>query len=136
LVRRGYALETVIEQRALGRLATVRLLHRSMPGVFIDLLFSSSGIEREVVASAERISYRRGATLRVAVVGHLIALKVLSESEARLQDRIDLRLLARVATPADWAMAEAAVRLIRSRGFHRGRALSTRLRRWRRAASG
>jgi len=62
-------------------------------------------------------------------------MKVLSENEERLQDRIDLRVLARVATSADWLVAEQAVRTIRARGFHRGRALVTRLRRWRRMLS-
>jgi hypothetical protein len=132
LTRRGYRVETVIEQTRAGRLATVRLVHPSMPGVFTDLLFASSGIEHELVAAAEPLSYRRGTRLPVATVGHLIALKVLSESEARLQDRIDLRTLASVATPDDWGSAEAALRLIRARGFHRGRALLSSLRRWRR----
>ena len=93
--------------------------------------FSSSGIEPELVEAAERVSYRPGTMLPVARVGHLIALKVLSESDERLQDRIDLKVLAAVATQADWSTAEAAVRLIRARGYHRGRALRKRLRRWR-----
>lgn len=37
-----------------------------------------------------------------------------------------------MATDEDWSTAEAMVRLIKERGFHRGRALVTRLRRWRR----
>ncbi len=49
----------------------------------------------------------------------------------RLQDRIDLRSLAMVAGDAEWANAATAARTIRARGFHRGRALATRLRRWR-----
>ncbi len=69
--------------------------------------------------------------LPVSRVGHLLALKVLSESEKRLQDRIDIYELAKVATEEDWRTAEAAVRLIKERGYHRGRALVTRLRRWR-----
>lgn len=130
LTRRGYTLDTVIEQTRTSRLATARLRRPEDPDVFIDLLFASSGIEPELVASAELIAYRRGTELPVARVGHLIALKVLSESEVRLQDRIDLRLLGRVATDEDWSIAHAAVRLIRARRFHRGRALVRRLRRW------
>lgn len=72
------------------------------------------GIEPELVASAERITYQPGIELPVARVGHLIALKVLSESESRVQDRIDLKTLGAVATTEDWATAQAAVRLIRS----------------------
>jgi hypothetical protein len=128
---RGYEVETVIEHRR-GRLSTARLRHSMQREVFVDLLFASSGIEGEVAALAEDIAYARGARLPVARKGHLIALKVLSESEARLQDRIDLQLLAASAASTDWELAEAAVRLIRDRGFHRGRALVTRLRRWQR----
>lgn len=127
----GYTVEVVVEQTRTTRLATARLRHRKDPGIFIDLLFASSGIESELVAAAERIAYRPGTRFPVASVGHLIALKLLSESDMRLQDRIDLRLLAAVATDADWSTAEAAVRLIRLRGYHRGRASLTRLRRWR-----
>jgi hypothetical protein len=94
--------------------------------VLIDLLFASSGIERELAAAAIRID-----DVAVATIGHLLALKVLSESERRLQDRIDIQELAKVATAVDWATAQAMVRLIKARGFHRGRALVTRLRRWR-----
>ena len=97
--------------------------------MFIDLLFASSGIERELAATAVRID-----DVPVARVGHLLALKVLSESERRLQDRIDIQELGKVATAEDWQTAEAMVRLIKERGFHRGRALVTRLRRWRRGA--
>lgn len=126
----GYAIVTVIEQTRTGRLATARLRHHGDPEVYVDLLFASSGIEPEVVEAAERVAYRRGTLLPVARVGHLIALKVLSESEQRLQDRLDLKLLAGVATDSDWATADAAVRLIRARGYHRGRALVRRLGRW------
>jgi hypothetical protein len=132
MTSRGYTIDTVVEQTKTGRLATARLRHRKDPEVFVDLLFSSSGIEPEVVEAAERIVYRRGTNLPVARVGYLIALKVLSESDARLQDRIDLTALAGVARKGDWSTAEDAVRLIRARGCHRGRALLRRLRRWRR----
>jgi Nucleotidyl transferase AbiEii toxin, Type IV TA system len=127
----GYVVVTVIEQTGTGRLATARLRHAKNPEVFLDLLFASSGIEPELVESAEPIAYRPGTRLPVARVGHLIALKVLSESDDRLQDRLDLQALAEVATVADWADAERAVRLIRARGYHRGRALLRRLRGWR-----
>ena len=128
---RGYVIETVVEQRRVGRLATARLRHGRDPEVFVDLLFASSGIEPEIVQMAERVEYRPGITLPVARVGHLLALKVLSEDEQRLQDRIDIGHLAAVANDADWALAERAARLIRARAFHRGRALVRRLRRWR-----
>jgi len=133
LSTRGYRVEKVIEQTRTARLATARLRHEATREIFIDLLFASSGIEPELVAGAEPIGYGRGRSLPVARTGHLIALKILSESEERLQDRLDLRALALVATDEDWSLAEASLRLIRARGFHRGRALMRRLRAWRRA---
>lgn len=132
LAERGYRVQTVIEHRRQGRLATARLLHPALEGVYVDLLFASSGIESAIAAHAERIAYDETLDLPVARIGHLIALKVLSESDRRLQDRIDLGVLARVASPTDWLLAEEAVRTIRSLGYHRGRALLTRLRRWKR----
>ncbi|CAN5891293.1 nucleotidyl transferase AbiEii/AbiGii toxin family protein [soil metagenome] len=135
MTRRGYSVVTVIEQTRTGRLSTARLRHPRDPEVFVDLLFASSGIEKEVVEGSERLAYRPGTELPVARVGHLIALKVLSESDERLQDRIDLKVLGAVATDEDWATADAAVRLIKTRRYHRGRALLTRLRRWRAASA-
>ena len=129
LSTRGYEVVTIIEQTTTKRLATARLRRAEDRSVFIDLLFASSGIERELAATAVRID-----NIPVGRVGHLLALKVLSESERRLQDRIDIQELAKVATDEDWRTAEAMVRLIKERGFHRGRALVTRLRRWRRGA--
>lgn len=129
LAARDYEIVTIIEQTRTNRLATARLRRSKDRSVFIDLLFASSGIERELAAAAVLID-----DVPVGTVGHLLALKVLSESDRRLQDRIDIQELAKVATAADWRTAEAMVRLIKERGFHRGRALLTRLRRWQRNA--
>lgn len=128
LAARGYVVVTIIEQTKTNRLATARLQRADDRGVFIDLLFASSGIEAELAEAAQEID-----DIPVGRVGHLLALKVLSESERRLQDRIDIQHLSAVATEADWLIAETMVRLIKARGFHRGRALLTRLRRWRRS---
>ena len=121
---RGFEVLASIEQEAVGRLATVRLMfsgETAAHGVLLDLLFASSGIEPEVVAAAEPLEVLPGLTLPVARTGHLIAMKLLSESERRLQDRTDLAALLTVAGPADVELARAAVRLVESRGFHRGR---------------
>jgi hypothetical protein len=130
LSARSYEVVTIIEQTKTNRLATARLRRVEDRSVLIDLLFASSGIEPELAAAAVRID-----DVPVSRVGHLLALKVLSESERRLQDRIDIQQLALIATDEDWRTAEAMVRLIRERGFHRGRALLTRLRRWRRSSA-
>jgi hypothetical protein len=53
---RGYEVAAVVEQEAVERLATVRLtVVDDVEGPVIDLLFASSGIEREVVAAAESL---------------------------------------------------------------------------------
>jgi hypothetical protein len=124
---RGYDIQTVVEQDAVGRLATARLTLQA-PGPVIDLLFASSGIEPEVVAAAERLDLLEAVTLPVSRTGHLIALKVLSRHDVeRPQDVGDLRALLRTATPPDLELARRAVELIMVRGYHRGRDLVSEL---------
>jgi len=120
---RGYVPVTLVEQTATSRLATVRLRRRGSP-ILVDLLFSSSGIEPELVADAERIAVTDTLALPVARRPHLIALKVLSRNDRdRPQDLDDLRALLAGASEVDIEQARAALALIESRGFHRGRAL-------------
>lgn len=123
LQERGYAIKAVLEQDALARLATVRLTRTDEPvGPVIDLLFASSGIEREVVAAAEPLELLPSLTMPVALTGHLIALKVLSRDDVvRPQDLSDLRALLGVAAPGELTRAFEALALIASRGYHRGR---------------
>jgi hypothetical protein len=125
LRRHGYRIEAVVEQDAVGRLATVRLTRSSEPrGPVIDLLFASSGIEPEVVAAAESIEVLPNLTMGVARTGHLIALKVLSRDDvSRPQDLVDLRALLRVASPVELGRARDSLVLITSRGYHRDRDL-------------
>lgn len=121
---RGYEVETLLEQRRTRRIATVRLQHRDRPGVFVDLLFGSSGIEREVVRSAERLETIPGLVLPVATLGHLVAMKVLARDDRRRpQDAPDLRALLRVASPKERARARRALDAIQRRGFGRRRNL-------------
>lgn len=56
LLATGYRVLATIEQEATGRLAAIRLapVGGEPGGVVVDLLFASSGIEAEVVASSER----------------------------------------------------------------------------------
>ncbi len=80
----GYHLNAVVEQDAVSRLATVRLVRSTETHTpIIDLLFASSGIEGEIVAEAEPIQLLPNLTMRVARVGHLIALKILSRDDLR-----------------------------------------------------
>ena len=131
LIRRlrahGYEVTALVEQEAMGRLATVRLA-LAAEGPIMDLLFASSGIEQEVVSAAELIELLPGLRVKVARVAHLIALKILSRDDVqRPQDLVDLRALLRTATPVDVARAREALGLITVRGFHRGRELVAHL---------
>jgi len=125
----GYRIEAVVEQDAVGRLATVRLTRSGeTDGPVIDLLFASSGIEPEVVAEAEPIELLPNFTMGVARTGHLIALKVLSRDDVRRpQDLVDLRALLRVASPVELVRARNSLALIASRGYHRGRDLTSEI---------
>lgn len=126
----GYAIEAVVEQEALGRLATVRLRSSGdSRAPIIDLMFASSGIESEVVADAEPMELLPELRLGVARTGHLIALKVLSrDDETRPQDIVDLRALLRIASVDELTRARDSLELITSRGFHRGRDLAAEMR--------
>ncbi len=125
LIARGYAVDAVVEQEALGRLATARLRSRVAGGVVVDLLFASSGIEPEITEAAEVLTVARALKMPVARTGHLVALKLLSsDPDSRRQDLIDLDELRVVATDEDWLLAASACRLIVERGFHRGRDLA------------
>jgi hypothetical protein len=98
------------------RLSGVRLVRKGSD-VVVDLLFASSGIENEVVASAERLEVLPRLTAPVATTAHLIALKVLP---GRGQDLTDLGYLIPSASPTDLDAARDAVKLIQARGFDRG----------------
>jgi DNA-binding TFAR19-related protein (PDSD5 family) len=130
LQRRRYTVDTVLEHQATGRLATVRLTRTGADaGPVVDLLFASSGIERELVDAAVAMRLLDDLTLPVARLGHLIALKVLSRDDlARPQDLVDLRALMRSATPSDINAAERSLELISERGYHRGKRLVEDLR--------
>jgi hypothetical protein len=125
----GYEIEAIVEQEAVGRLATARLMRSAEPtGPVIDLLFASSGIEREIVAEADEIELLARLFVRVATTAHLIALKVLARDDVtRPQDAGDLRALLGVASALDVTRARSALRVIADRGYHRGRDLQAEL---------
>ena len=129
LRRGGYGLLATVEQTATGRLATARLLPpgESDEGIVVDLLFASSGIESEVVGAAAEIDIGARSAVRVARVGHLVALKLLSRTPARPQDGLDLHVLKTVLDAGEKERARRACELIVERGFHRGRDLPTLL---------
>lgn len=93
----------VLEQDYVKRLSGVRLAHKDSD-VVVDLLFASSGIENEVVASADRLEVLPRLTVPVAATAHLIAMKALA---GRNQDLTDLSYLIPAASPADLDDARA-----------------------------
>jgi predicted nucleotidyltransferase len=130
LVRRlqvlGYGVAAIVEQEVTRRLATVRLIPpgERERGVVVDLLFASSGIEPEIVASAQVVEVMPGLSVPVARTGHLIALKILArDDDHRPQDRVDLVALRAKADGAAWDLARGALVLVTEREFNRGRDL-------------
>lgn len=128
LLRRGYRVGALVEQERLGRLATARLSDNVGSGLFVDLLFASSGVEPELVSAAVEVQLAGDLVAPVATVGYLVALKLLSRDDRqRPNDADDLASLRAVATDADWAEAALAVELICQRGYDRGRDLALAL---------
>jgi hypothetical protein len=110
-----------------------RIVHLISPApqrrtVFVDLLFTVSGIEPELVAAADRITVL-GRQIPVAKLGHLLALKLLAK---RPQDQMDGARLILAASEREIRRAREALDLIDARGFARneGRDLQAELARW------
>jgi hypothetical protein len=115
LAAEGFALVAVVEQDERKRIARLR----SPSGIVIDLLTASSGIEQEIVAAGVTPEFP---DVPVATSAHLVAMKVLSMRDARLQDRIDARSLL-LTGPVDHDEVSALLSLIEGRGFARGQDL-------------
>lgn len=116
----GYLPKVQLENDETGRLATVRMISAGEREVFVDLLFASSGIEREVVLDSEPIEIFPGLALPVASRPALIALKVLSANpETRPRDINDLQNLIEAAQPNEIATAKQLTSLMAERGYSR-----------------
>ncbi len=121
----GYVVATELDNTRTHRLATLRLRPPRFPGLdvpderlpLLDLLFATSGIEPETVAAAEDLRFTSGLVLPTARIPHLIAMKCLSESDDRLQDRIDLQNLTAEATAADLHEVPPLLDLITERTY-------------------
>jgi predicted nucleotidyltransferase len=122
---RGYAVVALVEHDEAKRLATLRL--RSPSGVTVDLLTASSGIEAEIVARAAAVSIEGVGDVPVAQPEELLAMKVLSMTDRRLQDRIDAVTLLEVNREIDLQRVRANLRLMEERGFHRKQDLAAKL---------
>lgn len=122
---RGYRVIALVEHDDAKRLATVRL--RSPSGITVDLLTASSGIEAEAVARSTPVDIEGAGSIPVAQSEELLAMKVLSMDERRLQDRIDALKLIEVCDTLDLERVRANLRLIEQRGFGRRQDLLEKL---------
>jgi len=105
----------------------IRLRVPASSPVPVDLLYSSSGIEKETVSSAQSVEIFPNLFVPVATRGHLIAMKVVSENDSdRLQDALDIQGLLKEAKEVDIETAKSAMKLIEQRGFNRGKNLLRR----------
>jgi hypothetical protein len=125
LGRGGYSIVATVEQEHHGRLAIVRL--QSATGIAVDVLATSSGIESEIVARSSMVDFPHVGPVPVASVEDLLAMKVLSASEERLQDRIDARNLILAAPALDLAAVRHALERITARGYDRSQDLLAKL---------
>src|SRR5678816_1195341 len=106
------------------RLSTVRLVVR---GVKVDLLFASCGIEPEIVDKASLVGVLSAGAIPVATAEDLLAMKILSMTDRRLQDRIDAEKLLRVRSELRLDEVRARLELITQRGFDRNQDLGAKL---------
>lgn len=119
----GYLTADVFEHEDSKRMATVRMISPGINPMYVDLLFASSGIENEIVDTAEEGHLFSNINVRVATISSLIALKVLSARESRMKDIVDLQSLLEVASPNDIDSSRHLLDLITARGFDRGKDL-------------
>ncbi len=106
------------------RIASVRLQGPGRGEVLVDLLLGLSGIEDEVVASAEPIVLGHSIELPVASLPSLIALKILA---GRDKDSQDTQALLAAASELEILQARALLDLIERRGFDREKDLQREL---------
>lgn len=124
LIALGYRAEILLESDVSGRLMTVRMISVGEREVFIDLLFATTGIEKEVVESSNPIEVFPGLTIPVASRSSLIALKVLSaNTTTRTRDIDDLQHLLNNAKSEEVDTTRYLLDLITERGYNRNKDL-------------
>ncbi len=120
----GYRIVALASHDECHRLATVRLL--SKLGVVVDLIVATCGIENEIVRAAIAEQFGDGEEVPVARAEDLLAMKILSMTDRRLQDRIDARNLLTLAQ-CDVETVRGKLKRIEALGFHRGQDLQSKL---------
>lgn len=121
----GYQVVATVEHETQDRMATARLCGSA--GVVVDLLLASSGIEGEVVERATLVDFPGVGEIPVARAEELLALKILSMTDRRLQDRLDALNLIAFEPHLDLEVVRANLALIEQRGYQRGQDLAAKL---------
>jgi hypothetical protein len=121
----GYTPVASVEHETRKRLSTVRLL--SPQGVKVELLFASSGIEDEIVARSSLVDMGSAGSVPVANAEELLAMKILSMTDIRLQDRLDAQRLLQLVPNLDLDVVRDHLARITQRGFHRDQDLVAKL---------
>ncbi len=120
----GFRIAMFLEKEDDGSLMTVRLTTGGDVEIFVDLLFATSGIEREVIADATDLEPFPGVVVKLATTPSLIAMKVLSADwKTRPQDVLDLQQLLQIAESNDITRARQLLNLITERGYNRNKDL-------------
>lgn len=114
-----------VEHEARHRLSTIRLMSPSR--VKVDLLFASSGIEKEIVERATPVDLGTAGAVPVANAEELLAMKILSMTDARLQDRIDAQRLLQFTPALNLVRVRDLLALITERGYAREQDLPAKL---------
>jgi hypothetical protein len=125
LASAGYRSVAIVEQEGRKRLATARL--ESPGGMLVDLLAATCGIESEIVARANLVPIESVGDIPVARAEELLAMKILSMTEPRLQDRLDAINLVLTNPALQLAEVRELLALITTRGFDRGQDLTRKL---------
>ena len=120
----GYSPVATVEHERHERLATARL--RSPSGMVVGLVFASSGIEGEVVREASTFDYPGVGEIPVAEPEELLAMKILSMTHDRLQDRIDALNLLK-CNEVDLSRVRRRLRDITTREYDRVQDLDAKL---------
>lgn len=138
MIRYGYRPVAELDQKHGDRLLAMRLIAPYDVGAdpdegqpIADIICRLCGIEQETVADATDVCLFPGLVLPTAKIPHLIAMKLVSESDHRHQDRADLQALIAVATPAEIAEVERLLDLVTARGYARDKDLHVTFRRFR-----
>ncbi len=116
----GYRVKEVFENTFAKRLATVRLLSPSTksPETVLDLIFTVTGIEAEIVNDATEIEIINGHSILVATIPCLIVMKLIASAEkARKQDIPDIMTMLKFATKSEIKRVDQLIKLVAKRGL-------------------